>query len=222
MDTWRHLPSYQLERRADLFFSLYLHEVLEEVTGLSLEEVIVPEFPIRMGSVSSEHESHRSWKVDYLLVSRDLTSAFLVELKTEGRSRRNSQDDYLQAAQKAGLDALLHGVVELFRETKAKRKYFFLLQTLEAMGLLHIPPALKALFASDNLRGMTALSREIQLTPKRPELHILYIQPQGGTPGVISFSEFASVLETHKDPLSLRFAESLRQWAENKAGFSSL
>ena len=29
MDAWRHLPSYQLERRADLFFSLYLPEVLE-------------------------------------------------------------------------------------------------------------------------------------------------------------------------------------------------
>lgn len=28
MDNWRHLPSYQLERRADLIFSLYLPEVL--------------------------------------------------------------------------------------------------------------------------------------------------------------------------------------------------
>ena len=24
MDAWRHLPKYQLERRSDLFFSLYL------------------------------------------------------------------------------------------------------------------------------------------------------------------------------------------------------
>ena len=30
MDRWRHLPSYQLERRADLFFSLYLPEVLQK------------------------------------------------------------------------------------------------------------------------------------------------------------------------------------------------
>ena len=30
MDKWRHLPSYQLERHIDLFFSLYLPQVLEE------------------------------------------------------------------------------------------------------------------------------------------------------------------------------------------------
>ena len=28
MDSWRHLPGYQLERRADLLFSLYLPEAL--------------------------------------------------------------------------------------------------------------------------------------------------------------------------------------------------
>ncbi len=33
MDAWRHLPNYQLERRADLFFSLYLPEVLEAKLG---------------------------------------------------------------------------------------------------------------------------------------------------------------------------------------------
>jgi len=29
MDAWRHFPNYQLERRADIFFALYLPEVLE-------------------------------------------------------------------------------------------------------------------------------------------------------------------------------------------------
>jgi hypothetical protein len=26
MDAWRHLPNYQLERRADIFFAMYLPE----------------------------------------------------------------------------------------------------------------------------------------------------------------------------------------------------
>lgn len=33
MDSWRRLPSYQLERRADLFFALYIPQALEEKLG---------------------------------------------------------------------------------------------------------------------------------------------------------------------------------------------
>ena len=29
LDNWRHLPDYQLERRADIFFALFLPEVLK-------------------------------------------------------------------------------------------------------------------------------------------------------------------------------------------------
>lgn len=30
LDCWRHLPAYQLERRADIIFALFLLEVLQE------------------------------------------------------------------------------------------------------------------------------------------------------------------------------------------------
>ena len=33
LDDWRHLPAYQLERRADIFFSLYLPDVLARRVG---------------------------------------------------------------------------------------------------------------------------------------------------------------------------------------------
>ena len=42
MDKWRHLPSYQLERRIDLFFSLYLPQVLEEKTGMQISSSFIP------------------------------------------------------------------------------------------------------------------------------------------------------------------------------------
>ena len=38
VDAWRHLPNYQLERRADLFFSLYLPEVLKAKLGFPVAE----------------------------------------------------------------------------------------------------------------------------------------------------------------------------------------
>ncbi len=38
LDAWRHLPNYQLERRADIFFSLYLAEALEEKYGTDTQD----------------------------------------------------------------------------------------------------------------------------------------------------------------------------------------
>ena len=45
LDRWRHLPAYQLERRADVYFALYLPEVLEAVTGTPIDPRLVPELP---------------------------------------------------------------------------------------------------------------------------------------------------------------------------------
>ena len=42
MDAWRHLPDYQLERRADLFFSLYLAEALQAKLGFPIIVYIQP------------------------------------------------------------------------------------------------------------------------------------------------------------------------------------
>jgi len=36
LDDWRTLPAYQLERRADIFFALYLDKILE--SGQILEQ----------------------------------------------------------------------------------------------------------------------------------------------------------------------------------------
>jgi hypothetical protein len=36
LDSWRHLPSYQLERRADIFFAAYLPELLMARFGTAL------------------------------------------------------------------------------------------------------------------------------------------------------------------------------------------
>jgi hypothetical protein len=49
MDRWRHLPAYQLERRADIFFSVYLAEVVQEVTGVPVSPSMIPELPLKRG-----------------------------------------------------------------------------------------------------------------------------------------------------------------------------
>ena len=42
LDKWRHLPDYQLERRADIYFAMFLPDVLEARYGPC---EIIPEFP---------------------------------------------------------------------------------------------------------------------------------------------------------------------------------
>ncbi len=126
MDAWHHLPNYQLERRADLFFSLYLREVLEAKLGFPVAAQLVPEFPVRIGTIYPAILTDKSYKIDYVAMSADADKAILVELKTEGLSRRDNQDAYLLASRKVGFPALLGGVLDIFRATSAKRKYLAL------------------------------------------------------------------------------------------------
>ena len=58
MDTWRHFPSYQIERRADLTFALYLPEVLEATLGVPIHPGLVPEFPARIGTIYPNEKTY--------------------------------------------------------------------------------------------------------------------------------------------------------------------
>jgi hypothetical protein len=218
MDAWRRLPSYQLERRADLFFSLYLAEAIEARYGFPVNSQILPEFPVRIGAIQPGSGSNQSVKIDYLVLSRGGDTAVLVELKTEGRSRRDEQDRYLQAAQAAGLPALVEGVVDIFRATNAKRKYFYLLEYLESMGLIRMPAQLRDIMSSRDQRGATATLRHIQITAKAAKMLVLYLQPNGSGPDILSFAEFRAVVQKHDDPISRRFVQSLAEWASISAG----
>ena len=218
MDAWRHLPNYQLERRADLFFSLYLAEVLEVKLGFPVQKQFVPEFPVRIGTIYPHIPINRSFKIDYLALSQDTKKAIFVELKTEGVSRRTKQDQYLLASCQAGLHNLLGGILEIFRVTNSKRKYFCLLEHLENMGLLRIPDEMKKAMSSPTLRGVNELSQDIEIITNITEARIVYIQPNGNDPGIISFADFSAVVKKYNDPLSQRFAQSLLEWADRKAG----
>ena len=50
LDKWRNLPAYQLERRADIYFALFLPDVLDHYLrprDLAVNPRLIPEFPIR-------------------------------------------------------------------------------------------------------------------------------------------------------------------------------
>jgi hypothetical protein len=209
MDAWRHLPDYQLERRADLFFSLYLPEVLQAKLGFVVRPEIVPEFPLRLGTLYPGRGSNRSVKVDYLALSADGGEAILVELKTDGNSRRDKQDAELAAAREAGMPRLLEGVIEIFHATVAKGKYIQLLNRLGRLGLVEV---------QTDLCEKTANSCEVKVTCLSSRLRIIYVQPTADGADTISFDEFRAVVAAHGDPVSARFAVSLKEWADVEAG----
>ncbi|MBE0536246.1 MAG: hypothetical protein IH624_11310 [Phycisphaerae bacterium] len=217
MDSWRHLPNYQLERRADLFFSLYLTSALEAKLRIPISPVIIPEFPVRIGTIYPAIPIDKSCKIDYVCFSADLNTSIFVELKTEGSSRREAQDKYLAAAKKAGFANLLHGLLMIFRATTAKRKYYHLLKTIEQAGFLAIPRAVHKIVQSETLVGLTSAAEKIAVTRSPQQCMVIYVQPNvppdGQSSDIISFADFGSVVEKSSDPVSVRFAQSLQQWA---------
>ena len=72
--------------------------------------------------------------------------------------------------------------------------------------------------AGATLQVSTDGSRQIEITAKTTESLIVYVQPNGNGPDIVSFREFADVVRRHNDPVSQRFAVSLCEWAEIQAG----
>lgn len=211
MDAWRHLPAYQLERRADVFFALYLRDFVAQKTGIDFDSRIVPEFPIKRDLIWPEKPGSSSVKADYLLVSRDAEHALLVELKTDSGSRRDQQDTYLERAQQLGMQPLLQGVADIIRATSAHRKYFHLACLLRDLGLLSLPTGYRDHLFPSIKTGLSTLLTEVKPSAASPRLAVLYIQPQPG-PAAIGFEEFASFVESRPGDLPRVFAAHLRRW----------
>lgn len=81
--------------------------ILENKFGFKINPSIIPEFPVRKGSIYPDVSGNSSIKVDYLALSEDSSQAVFVELKTEGLSRRIEQDKNLIATKDAGLEVLV-------------------------------------------------------------------------------------------------------------------
>lgn len=214
LDQWRHLPNYQLERRADIFFAMYLPEVIQRFTGHEMVTTVIPEFPVSYRVIDPGSRSNQSFKVDYLALSQDLGTAFFVELKTDMASRRSMQDMRMEAAQAAGMEEILRGLLEIMVATNERGKYYQLLKMVETMGLVKLPKALDEMAESGRWRGIGQVLSDVTINPVVRQCEIVYVQPSSDGPNIIDFEAFADVVATHPDPVSARFAESLRRWAQ--------
>ena len=221
LDDWRHLPSYQLERRADIFFAIYLRDFLQDHLKVSLRPQLVPEFPLHLKTLGFGSANNQSVKVDYVAVSEDLTRVFLIELKTDMASFRDKQFDYLKLARDKGIHKLLDGILQICRATQSRAKYVHLLRLLDAIGMIALPTNQLDVLPSkgkvDHI-DFDKLPKDIVRIPEcKPE--ILYLQPYlrscDNSENTIGFDKFADWLLKFGDPFSVRFRHSLQTWHDD-------
>ena len=218
LDQWRHLPDYQLERRADIFFATYLVDFLADREGVDVEPLLVPEFPVHIATIYPHIPINQSFKIDYVAFASDRSKAWFVELKTDSSSRRDKQNAYLKAAESAGMPALIDGLLKIVAATKAKHKYCCLLRLLERLSAVELPNDLDEALASRHWDSAVnaCLPKVKNVCPPLP-VDVLFLQPVSNGPMEIGFEELASWLDG-RDAVADRFSASLRDWASVKAG----
>jgi hypothetical protein len=200
LDKWRHFPAYQLERRADIFFSIYLPDYLKAEKGYDVDSII-PEFPIRVGTINSQIDINKSYKIDYLIKLRNHNRVLFIELKTDYLSRRTKQDKYLIEAKEVGMYSLLNGLKNIYKGTYSKNKYKHLLRELDVAGFIRFID-----------------KEDFEIVDNEYEISILYLQPDGFGEDVITFKQLAEFIDNKDDYLSKRFSQSLKDWSSTLAG----
>jgi hypothetical protein len=136
----RHLPSYQLERRLDIFLTPYLHRIIEAHVGTPLDPVIIPEMPLKQAGTNLTD------KADYVLFSADRQTAYLVELKTDCASIREEQLSYLERCCQAPWRQALEGLKAVVKASQQRRKYIHLIHLLQRAGQVELTPKLLKCF----------------------------------------------------------------------------
>jgi hypothetical protein len=199
LDTWRHFPKYQLERRADLYFALFLPDILESHYGVKFNREVIPEFPLRhatLGTNQGRTGQNQSVNVDYATFTLEGQRVVFVELKTDANSRRTRQDVYLEKATGLEFRTLVDGIPLIREASTQPKKYDVLLDRLSGLGVNEIA--------------------------HKPE--VVYIQPRCDKSAgdkshgdCICFGRVAESVKT-KGPIGERFARSLEEWASVTAG----
>lgn len=199
LDDWRHLPKYQMERRADLFFGLFISQIVAGHTGKRIHSIVVPEFPFRHNKNNTD--TNHTVNFDYVLFSEDGKFVYILELKTDANSVDDDQLKYLNKASESGFVQIKEGIEKVKLKTKHDMKYDCLFSLLEKVQvdspetvLLYLSPSL------DNAK------RDKVLKIVKNEDNI------------ITFAMAADLLEKTGGAVECHFATFLRRWNDVMAG----
>ena len=155
---WKLLPAYKIEPRIDSLIGYYLPKIISDF--LKIEPIgIIPELPIRLDTIKPEHQgtyyADRSYKVDFLVIGNNNLN-YLVEFKSDSRSRRDDQDLYLLESKTLGTKSIIEGIIQIAKLSNYREKYKHLKGKLYAYGLI---------------------DSEDRYTNLNPNFEIVYVQP---------------------------------------------
>lgn len=196
LDDWRRLPNYQLERRADIFFAIHIPILFKRLFSLEVLDIL-PEFPIRIGTIYPTVPINKSYKADYIVYADNL-KAFLVELKTDNGSIRDDQVKYYFKSIESGYYSLLTGLLDIYNASSYKSKYFSLLSKLVDNGSLE-----KNESSFKPIEKYSFYHMPIFIKPTSSELDIGYI---------LTYEKIIEILKNEQNPLTQRFIKSLQEW----------
>lgn len=199
MIDWKKLPAYKAEPRIDSLIGYFLEPILEEYLNEKFEEII-PELPIRLGTVRPELEktkyAERSYKVDFFAIG-NREKNYLIEFKTDTNSRRTKQDEYLKISKELGTSKIIKGILKISDVSTYTKKYNHLKEKLQKVGLLN---------------------EKFKYSGKNKNLEIIYIQPSNHNQEnlVIDFNWIADWLEKgSNDTFKTELAKALRIWSDD-------
>lgn len=196
LDMWRNLPAYQLERRADIFFAIYLKDIIRHLFEKEVD-FIIPEFPVRKGHLKDfKVIDNQSFKIDYLAVSESSKTVFLIELKTDNSSIREVQKKIMEEISHHEISSLTDSVLKISKASKST-KYEALINKLTEIGWI------------DN-DGQVISKPEYKI-------QVVYIKPSFNDKTdkdleIITFKEVIDSINQKKDSLTQRFIQSLERW----------
>ena len=171
LDDWRGLPSYKLEPRADIFFALYLPEIIKIFFKRNISyRNIIPEFPLLKkrfdDNYNESKDGNRSKKVDYAVFCRG--ELFLFELKTDMGSRETKQgtvqEDYMISATFVTPSELINDVKDIIESVSNKsyrKKYNHLISKANDLNMQFQPTKVIAVYIQPCLPSINSKSIEI-------------------------------------------------------------
>lgn len=169
MDEWRHLPTYQLERRMDIVLSFLIPDIVRKKFDLTPDHdlEIIPEFPLHKGLIinDNDEDDNQSVKVDFALFSKRDRRIFLVELKTENNSIDETQMKNMRKAKEKGANILLNGVIKCAQNTASPRKYAHLIWMLHSVACIILPREFTRMKLDDERPGLAKNLGSLKVCP---------------------------------------------------------
>jgi len=211
LNEWRYFPKYQLERHVDVFFGLYIHQILEEKFERKYFDTVFPEFPISKQLLIQGHPGNDVINSDFCLITSDKNIATFVELKTDHRSLRDSQDIYYENIKTFSFNDILEKLLNVVKVSSIKYKYLPLLSSLQKVGVINIDLDFYERYKTENRVYANKYLKPNTIISKSIKCEVEYILPKNNTnkENTITFEELSSYPFIDKE-----FRIYLKKWCK--------